>query len=515
MKRLSILLGLLLLVCDVSSALAFGKAKHVVVVVWDGMRPDFISESNCPTLFHLASSGVMFANNHPVYISTTEVNGTAIATGAYPGHDGIIANAEFRPEIDPLKPFATQDFDAARKGDSVSGGHYVLAGTVAEILRQHGMKTAIAGAKPVALLHDRKDRPEDSDSVNLFAGRTLPTNALPGITQLEGAFPAAGNASPNRNEWTTSAVLDVLWKNEVPAYTLIWMSEPDATQHASGPGSGPALAAIKNVDDNLARVLLALDKKGIREQTDIMLVSDHGFSTIEALADTAAELTKAGFNATHEFKSTPAKGDIMVVPLGGSVLVYVTGHDEAVTKRAVEFFQKWQYTGVIFTSRKMAGTFSFKEAHINSPTAPDIIVSFRWNGNHSGNGTPGLIASDAAGYHPGQGMHGSLCHYDMHNTLAAQGPDFKQAFVDQTPSGNVDVGPTALWLLGVKPAKTMDGRVLVEALSDGPARFTVFDEKKIEATRRFENSTWHQYLKSIEVDNTTYFLEGNGELSGH
>src|SRR6266576_3950214 len=54
-----------------------GQAEHIVVVVWDGMRPDFITPQYTPTLYQLAASGVFFKKHHPVYISTTEVNGTA------------------------------------------------------------------------------------------------------------------------------------------------------------------------------------------------------------------------------------------------------------------------------------------------------------------------------------------------------------------------------------------------------------------------------------------------------
>ena len=90
-------------------AFAAGKAKHVVVIVWDGMRPDFISQEHTPTLYQLARDGVMFENHHAVYCSSTEVNGTAIATGAYPQNSGIIANREYRPDIDSRKAIDTQD----------------------------------------------------------------------------------------------------------------------------------------------------------------------------------------------------------------------------------------------------------------------------------------------------------------------------------------------------------------------------------------------------------------------
>ena len=74
-----------------------------MVIVWDGMRPDFVTEQTTPTLTRLARQGVTFRNHHPVYLSTTEVNGTALATGVYPAESGIIANKEFRPAINASK----------------------------------------------------------------------------------------------------------------------------------------------------------------------------------------------------------------------------------------------------------------------------------------------------------------------------------------------------------------------------------------------------------------------------
>src|SRR6266516_5356154 len=74
--------------------------RHVVIVVWDGMRPDFMSEQNTPALWKLAREGVTFRNHHAVYPSATMVNGTALLTGVYPSKNGIIANHEYRSHID-------------------------------------------------------------------------------------------------------------------------------------------------------------------------------------------------------------------------------------------------------------------------------------------------------------------------------------------------------------------------------------------------------------------------------
>ena len=96
------LVGLLILLAQCALATvasAAGRAEHVVVLVWDGMRPDFITPQYCPNLYALATNGVFFKNHHPVYVSSTEVNGTALATGVHPGRSHVIANTEYRQEI--------------------------------------------------------------------------------------------------------------------------------------------------------------------------------------------------------------------------------------------------------------------------------------------------------------------------------------------------------------------------------------------------------------------------------
>src|SRR6266704_3798009 len=100
------------------------RGEHVVVVVWDGMRPAFVSEQNTPTLWKLAQSGVIFRNHHSVYPSATIVNGTAINTGAHPNHSGILANHDYCPEIDAKKSIDVENAGVVQKADELSGGKY-------------------------------------------------------------------------------------------------------------------------------------------------------------------------------------------------------------------------------------------------------------------------------------------------------------------------------------------------------------------------------------------------------
>jgi len=144
--------------------------RQVVLIVWDGMRPDFVSEENTPALWRLSKDGVLFRSHHAVYPSATEVNGAALATGVYPNHSGLIANYEYRPEIDSRKLINVENPAVVRRGDELSGGNYIAISTIAELVQKAGRRTAIATAKTVGLLFDRHLDSRGKDSVVLFAG---------------------------------------------------------------------------------------------------------------------------------------------------------------------------------------------------------------------------------------------------------------------------------------------------------------------------------------------------------
>lgn len=504
MRSLSLSLAFLF---AVPFSFAAGKAEHIVVVVWDGLRPDSVNEHDTPTLYKLASGGVFFQNHHAVYLSSTEVNGVAMATGAYPARNGVLGNREYRPAIDPLKRIQIESYDTVRKGDEVTGGHYLRLPTIAEILQRAGFKTAIAGTKPVAMLHDRFEKNRAcSDCVTLFADRTVPAAAL---SRLKLNFTPPDKPNTRRDSQTTEALIGALWDNGVPKFSLLWLSEPDFSQHETGLGTETARAALKGSDQNLSRVLDELTAKSVRDKTDVFVVSDHGFSTISRTVDIAKVLKTAGFHAVREFKQPPTDGDIMVIGNGGSALIYIIGHESKLARAVVDVLQQQDFVGVLFTRERMEGTFTLDQARLNTPDAPDIVVSLRWTEDKNAAGIPGSVASDGW-YTARQGIHTSLSPFDMRATLVAAGPDFRSAMIDQLPSGNVDLAPTILNLLGIRPPEPMDGRVLQEALTAEVKKLPPIETRVLESSYDQAHFVWRQYLRVTEFAGTIYFDDGNG-----
>ena len=495
-----------------------GKAERVVIVVFDGMRPDFVTPQFAPNLYSLATNGVFFRKNHCTYISTTIVNGTTIATGTYPGRSGIIANSDFRPELNSQTAIASEILDTVRRGDMLHQDKYVAVDTLAELIQDAGHHTFIAGTKAVALIHDRGERKTDTEahknSITLFRGLTLPRRELDPLQKVndDKVFPDTfTNPNLASDAWTTKALINGLWKKGVPKYSLLWLSDPDITQHAKAVGAPESVTAIENSDKHLGQVIDKLREKKLLDSTDIIVVSDHAFSSISRGADIAAALRKVKINA-HTKLDNPEPGDGLVIPLGGSALFYVINRQEDVIQKTVDFLQSSDFAGVIFSRLDIKGTFPLSAIHYdNGKGAPDLVLSSRWTHQSNEFGSPGMLY--ATGGTKGTGTHGSLSPYEMNNTLVASGPDFKKGLMSEIPSGNIDLAPTVLHLLGIKPKSKMDGRILHEGLVDNNEPRPTVTHKKLEASRDVGFMRWEQYLNVIEVNGVSYFSEGNGSAS--
>ncbi|HSI11679.1 MAG TPA: alkaline phosphatase family protein, partial [Chthoniobacter sp.] len=356
-------------------------------------------------------------------------------------------------------------------------------------------------------------------SATLFAGKIYPAALLGPIVAALGENPPykpdINNPGPNtaENEWTRRALLEHLWKEGVPRYSVLWLSDPDFPQHVSSPGHKAALAGIHDSDANLGLVIAELQKRGELDKTDIFVVSDHGFSTIERTVDPVKYYNDHGVTVSKKFTSPPANGQVMSVSVGGATGLYVIGHESTTVAKLVDLLQQSDFAGPIFTRDALPGTFAISSAHLDSPQGADIVFSFRWNDGKNAVGAPGMIVSEGKA---GLGMHGSLSKFDVHNTLVAGGPDIRAGYRNEFPTGNIDVAPTILYLLGLTSPDGVDGRVLTEAFAGTELPTEKPVTKRVEASREItsgvifqDKHTWQQYLQTTSFGGRTYFDEGN------
>ncbi len=136
-------------------------------------------------------------------------------------------------------------------------------------------------------------------------------------------------------------------------------------------------------------------------------------------------------------------------------------------------------------------------------------MSFKWDSEPNGARYPGHAFSTSGA--PGVGQHGSMSKHELNNVLFARGPSFKKNVRISNPSGNADLTPTILSILGISSIEDLDGRVLHESLTIGPQppEINWFQELH-QAERSLIDKLYRQEITISRVGDTTYVDQGYG-----
>ena len=66
--------------------------SRVLIIVFDALRPEFVTPDLMPRLTAFAEAGAWFRNHHSVFPTETRVNQSSVVTGCYPARHGVVAN---------------------------------------------------------------------------------------------------------------------------------------------------------------------------------------------------------------------------------------------------------------------------------------------------------------------------------------------------------------------------------------------------------------------------------------
>jgi arylsulfatase A-like enzyme len=533
------------------------KLRNLILFVPDGLRARIVTPQTAPAMAEVRDKGVNFKNPHSLFPTFTMANGSAMATGHYLGDTGTFSNTIYTGypvahangtvvpflEVNPVLLDVDEHF----------GGDYLNEETILKIARGQGYSTAAIGKHGPTFLFDHTDK-TGADGLHsiVIDDATGGRNGVPLSQEMQDSLTKAnlplatpprgenGKAGDAKTPGTTSAnvaqqayMADVATKVVLPMFKarnkpfvlVFWSRDPDGSQHNTGdslntitPGiNGPtSLAGIRNADNNLAQLRKALDDLGLAASTNIMIASDHGFSTIskESKTSPSAKITyedtpngflPMGFLAIDLAKALnlplfdpndknapvagnahpkagngllgkdPAKPDVAVATNGGSDLIYLPNKDRKLAGRIVKALLEQDYVSGLFVDDELGrfpGALPLSQISLRGKAVtpqPAIVVNFRsWS---SGCDEPTNCAVEVADtvLRQGQGMHGSFSRGDTMNFMAAIGPDFKAGYVDDLPVSNADVGATAARLLGLTPKNNgnLIGRVMTEAMPNG------------------------------------------------
>jgi arylsulfatase A-like enzyme len=527
---------------------------NVILFVADGLRGGMVTAQTAPTMAAVAENGVWLRNGHSLFPTFTTANASAMATGHYLGDTGDFSNTIYTGFQVPgagksLTPFLESD-PVLGDVDEHFAGDYLDEATILKLSRDKGYSTASIGKLGPVLIFDHTERTGEKTMIiddQTGSGKGIPLSKeltdklkslnLPvvapsrGDNGKPGDFKTPGTLSANLKQQdffaaaATQAVLPIFAERKKPFVLVFWSRDPDGTQHNQGdslgklvPGiNGPtSLAAIKNADNDLAKLKKAVEDLGLAKTTDIIVTADHGFSTIGKMSDTspaakqtytdvpkgalpvgflAIDLAKAlkmplidpdvdykkvDKNAHTKAGNGLIGGDkdhpkVVVAANGGSDLIYIPGGEKPIAAKIVKALLAQDYISGIFVSSKLGsypGTLTLKDINLEGTAVtpmPAIAVSFRSFDTVCGMPTNCTVEIADTVLQQGQGMHGSFSRGDTYNFMAAIGPDFKSGLVDTAPTSNADIGKTIAKLMKLDTADKgkLVGRPIDEALVGG------------------------------------------------
>jgi Type I phosphodiesterase / nucleotide pyrophosphatase len=547
----------LLLGCG-ATAFAQNAAPHnLILFVPDGLRGRIVTNQTAPAMAAVRDTGVNFRNSHSLFPTFTTANASAMATGHHLGDTGDFSNTIYTgypvgPADGTVTPFLEIN-PVIIDADEHFGGDYLNEETVLKMARAKGFSTAALGKLGPTLIFDHTDKlGTDGAHSIVIDDATGSKTGVPLSDEMKAALAKAGLslATPSRGDngksgdaktpgttvpntaqqayfadVATKVLLPMFKARNKPFLLVFWSRDPDGSQHNNGdslntvtPGiNGPtSLGGIRNADNNLAQLRKSLDELGLAASTNIIIASDHGFSTISkesktspsakiSYQDTPEDFLPLGFVAIDLAKALdlplfdpndknapvapdahpragnallgkdPAKPDLVVATNGGSDLIYLPNSDKRLAQRTIAALLEQDYVSGLFVDDSLgrfAGTLPLSQIGLKgkavTPT-PSIVVSFR--SYATGCDEPVNCSVEVADtvLRQGQGMHGSFGRGDTLNFMAAIGPDFKAGYTDPLPVNNADVGMTIARLMGLRPANAggLTGRVISEALPNG------------------------------------------------
>ncbi len=317
---------------------------RTIILVWDGLRPDSVTAVDTPNLARLRDTGANFTDQHATYPTFTMMNGSSFATGAFPHTSGFYGNTFWTPPQgeagripagpsaagtpqDYVDPVFTEDYQVLATLNDYYDGQLLLVKSLFATAQEHQLVTATIGKSGAAYLQDlgRGGLFLDENSVlpRAFAtelqqaGYALPANTVHGFAGADAVVLAAGNGSPTAranyltfnttafdpagklaiasrdptdasqgapedaaNKYMMSVFTQYILPKKHPMLSLVWFRTPDNTEHGYGPGSANARAGLRSQDARLGELLAALRAQGIEDSTNVIVVSDHGHSSV-------------------------------------------------------------------------------------------------------------------------------------------------------------------------------------------------------------------------------------------
>ena len=372
--------------------------QRTVYIQLDAFRNDYIGREGWDTsnLSMLINGGTRCTDSYGEYVSMTTANMTTLMTGAHTSTHNVPALAFYDAATDRrVRNLQNYDVD-----------------TIGEVYQEAGLITAS--------VKQRKLQNRGADFM------------------LDG-----GTISQTRDDAIN------LIMNEDPDLLVILFNETDSTAHSYGTDSAEIKAVVEEIDDAIGSIIAALDAKGVLEDTNIIVVSDHGTDNVDhnitseliaALESTGIPYENAAVDMGPFHRDTKIVYNLSSAAAQIYIRIPLTAEEEARLIAALESIE-----GVADV---------FNRAELDALNTPANLGDF--------------VVDCAVGYAFSTSVaeHGSRAQ--QHTFMVYYGPGIRAGYLYTTQCWNVDIVPTILHLNGLPIPETVDGIVLDGILVQTP-----------------------------------------------
>lgn len=308
----------------------FGQAppKALLLISIDGMHPDYVLRADkyklkIPHLRRLLREGAHASGVRGVLPTVTYPSHTTLLTGVWPVKHGIYNNVTF----DPLEKnlggwyWYAEDIRAPTLWEAASKAGYIT-GSVSWPVS--------VGARGVTYDIPEYWRAPTADDLKLMRAIATPglqaeleRYAGPYIMDLEQALP--GDRA--RARYASAMVV-----HKGVRFLTLHLAALDHLEHAAGPFSPAAFAALEEIDALVGQVVQSFQQVNV--EAAVCIVSDHGFARTDHVLNLNVAFVKAGLMTLNPRKTSARSPGILAWKAepwlaGGSAAVVL--HDPADT----------------------------------------------------------------------------------------------------------------------------------------------------------------------------------------
>ncbi len=318
MKKVLLFLVLSMLIGhNPASGLKSSDEPHLIIISIDGFPADALDNEDIPlpNIRKLAEDGVRAEAMIPSNPTNTWPNHTTMVTGLSAAHHNLLHNGLLRYDQDQKAFYVDNDTDR---------GQLIDVPTLYDAAHQEGLQTAeinwpaTRGAESLDF-----SMPDVLYSVEHTTSSLCEALIEAGVLRDEDKdHPFLQRTPPGRDEVWNQAAIHLIEEHQ-PNLLLHHLLNVDTVHHLHGVDTSAGYTALTLADRHVGELLNALDQAGIREQSTVFIVSDHGFINVDYTLYPNVLLKEHGLLETNddgEIKNARAQ----VVATGGTAMVVTT-----------------------------------------------------------------------------------------------------------------------------------------------------------------------------------------------